>query len=303
MSDITAIKKLIKTETSITINQLENLQFTEQQYEAIYLALTNLKKQDFRIETPIISFNDGYSIDWAFCIPEEFKAAVDILPQTLTRKLNKKDKNGNLIKDENGEPILEKQVARSTLTQGFNFSFDIGDTLYCSKLAYEDYNLFRNRQSIMIKVEKATASSFTNRNKGSVYFDLYIYKDGNVEIIDSIKVNQLEFLNFLKTGVYFDKNTFSYVDVFKKFKSYNDINNHTDEPVEIDGLADGDAIMFDYISLKNKYYENRKIYFRKATFRTISGICQVDKAYKHFLRSNIKGGHVTNLETSEVIYV
>ncbi|MBK2259573.1 hypothetical protein [Francisella philomiragia] len=75
------------------------------------------------------------------------------------------------------------------------------------------------------------------------------------------------------------------------------------QAVEINGLDSGDIIIFDYVNSKGEETNDRQVTFRKATDRNISGACHIDNRYKHFLRSNIKGGYITNIATGEVIYV
>lgn len=137
-------------------------------------------KKQYRLTATIATFVDDYAIGWAFCIPEHFKLALDI-------------EMSNRTKTEMG-----MQYSYAIETQGFRFKFNVGDVIHSNKLAYEDWDKFIiNNDSITLQV--------TNIENNKLCVEIYKYNIGKANLYKTLKLSQIEFVDFLKTGIYFHK--------------------------------------------------------------------------------------------------
>jgi len=104
-------------------------------------------KKKIRSTELITEFNDGFSTGWAMCLPEAFKEALDI---KFTVR-------------------IKKGVKEWVWTQGSQFYFKEGDTIYNTKEAYK--GLWReslNRIAVcfqVVKAKPAEPATAPNRRK------------------------------------------------------------------------------------------------------------------------------------------
>jgi hypothetical protein len=119
----------------------------------------------------------GFSRGWAFCIPAAFRRAVDI---HLTS-------------------VVEKGKASKIWTQGRNFSFEVGDTLYDSRDAYGKL-CSESISHIKTCLEVVLAIPANGHSDGTVEFLVYHSDGSELKLSNSHRCSQVEFVALLKTG-------------------------------------------------------------------------------------------------------
>lgn len=126
--------------------------------------------------------NQPFADGWVFPVPASFKDALDITWDV---------RQENLIK-------------RKTWTQGRDYRFAPGDTLYDSKLPYTKHTWAEALKDITIclEVRRATPASVKGFSEGEVEFAVYRPDEDNKKIIatGTLECTQIEFVTLLRTG-------------------------------------------------------------------------------------------------------
>lgn len=138
---------------------------------------TGIRQQRTRKLDPDL-VGSRFSHQWAFALPSSFRSALDILLTTT----------------------VERGVASETWTQGQNYDFKVGDTIYDTHLAYGawDEALPHIKTCLSVKsARKASPSSFTS---GEVSFQVFHPHDGKLVASGIYKGTQADFVELLRTG-------------------------------------------------------------------------------------------------------
>ena len=125
-----------------------------------------------------------YSTNWAFVMPPAFRAALDI---QLTA-------------------IVESGISTEVWTQGQNYDFQVGDTIYDTALAYEGTwadALPHIRTCLqVVDARKAAPASFT---PGEVSFQVLHPVGGKLVPGNTYRGTQADFVTLLRTGSWNEK--------------------------------------------------------------------------------------------------
>lgn len=129
--------------------------------------------------------NKRFSTEWVFVMPSAFRAALDIQLST----------------------VVEDGASSQAWTQGQNYDFNAGDTIYDTALAYEgawSEALPHIRTCLQVlSARKAAPASFT---PGEVAFQALHPANGKLAAGGTYKGTQAEFVALLRTGIWKDKN-------------------------------------------------------------------------------------------------
>ena len=123
-------------------------------------------------------------LSWYMYVPPCFNDAMDI--RLTDRKIH-------------GEKKL-------TWTQGPFFSFDRGDTLYDTQLAYQEWAKALEHISLCISIRNAspviTGPKGSPRNPGKVFFEILVPNDKKTQLVklNEHVMNQNDFVRFLVIG-------------------------------------------------------------------------------------------------------
>jgi len=125
------------------------------------------------------------STEWAFVMPSAFRAALDIQLSA----------------------VVEDGKSTQAWTQGQNYDFSAGDTIYDTALAYEGEwaeSLPHIRTCLeVLSARKAAPAAFT---PGEVTFQVLHPSNGRLIASGTYKGTQAEFVALLRTGKWEDKN-------------------------------------------------------------------------------------------------
>jgi len=142
---------------------------------------------------------DASNYDWSFYVPNCFNEELDIRQTIRTDPV--KDANGDIVKKANGKP---KTIQRLVWTQGNFFTFQKGDTIYDTSLAYQEWGHALKHIKRMITIKYAQPVEFeewqNKRSPGEVIFSLTIFQNGELKESENKTLTQDEFVKYLIDG-------------------------------------------------------------------------------------------------------
>lgn len=149
----------------------------------LFQAITSQKGKQKRLEKLLKSPNDESPSDWFMYIPAFFNNALDIRDTE-----RKKDK-----------------ISYWIWTQGADFSFSVGDTIYDTRDAYKPWEEALKTVKICIQITRAVSASSSEggfRFPGRLSFDLLIPdKDrSKLEKVGEYEMTQYEFVSLIIFG-------------------------------------------------------------------------------------------------------
>lgn len=143
-----------------------------------------LKRKKPRTTDLIAVFDDdGYATGWTFAIKRAYRDSLDIR-QT---KVVLRGADGKTIKGENGKSRMTRKW-----TQGMAFNFEVGNTFYSDRLAYDDWNAFVDGGGVGIEIDAVTSSGWTTLyiEKSDDEIEIfYVYEPGHATISIFTKVD------------------------------------------------------------------------------------------------------------------